>query len=180
MLEIREEQKRKLDTNPDMEIGAATSINLTMLKGGLQVNIVPPELHAIFDIRIAPDWDLEEFRRTLTQICAEAGPGVTWGPTYEGPLFEASPPTLLTSDNIWWKSFKAAADQLDLKLTTRIFPGRTDAIYLRQVGVAAFGFSPMNNTPVLLHDHDEYLNENVFLRGITIYARLLEHLSQAA
>ena len=25
-------------------------------------------------------------------------------------------------------------------------------------------FSPMPNTPTLLHDHDEYLNEEVFLR----------------
>ena len=34
----------------------------------------------------------------------------------------------------------------------------------------------MNNTPVLLHDHNEYLNENVYLRGIEIYETVLEQI----
>ncbi|VDK50814.1 unnamed protein product [Cylicostephanus goldi] len=35
----------------------------------------------------------------------------------------------------------------------------------------------MNNTPSLLHDHDEYLNENVFLRGVKIYETLIDNLA---
>ena len=46
-----------------------------------------------------------------------------------------------------------------------------------QVGVPALGFSPMNHTPVLLHDHDERLHEAVFLHGINIYTRLLPALA---
>uniref|UniRef100_A0A8C0HJT4 N-acyl-aliphatic-L-amino acid amidohydrolase n=1 Tax=Chelonoidis abingdonii TaxID=106734 RepID=A0A8C0HJT4_CHEAB len=46
-----------------------------------------------------------------------------------------------------------------------------------QAGHPALGFSPMNHTPVLLHDHNEYLNERVFLRGIEIYACLLTSLA---
>lgn len=46
-----------------------------------------------------------------------------------------------------------------------------------QAGHPAIGFSPMNRTPVLLHDHNEFLNEQVFLRGIDIYARLLSALA---
>lgn len=46
-----------------------------------------------------------------------------------------------------------------------------------QAGVPALGFSPMNRTPVLLHDHDERLHEAVFLRGVDIYARLLPALA---
>lgn len=46
-----------------------------------------------------------------------------------------------------------------------------------QAGYPALGFSPMNRTPVLLHDHNEFLNEDVFLRGIDIYARLLPALA---
>lgn len=48
-----------------------------------------------------------------------------------------------------------------------------------KVGVPAFGFSPMNNTPILLHDHDEYLNETVFLRGIEIYESIIRALGNA-
>ena len=44
---------------------------------------------------------------------------------------------------------------------------------LFQIGLPALGFSPMNNTPILLHDHDEFLNEKVFLRGIQIYKKII-------
>jgi aminoacylase len=59
----------------------------------------------------------------------------------------------------------------------QIFQGTTDLRFLRELGIPGFGFSPMNNTPVLLHDHDEFLNENTFLRGIEIYVALLEKLT---
>jgi hypothetical protein len=35
----------------------------------------------------------------------------------------------------------------------------------------------MINTPVLLHDHNEFLNEKVFLRGVEIYTKLIERLA---
>lgn len=36
-----------------------------------------------------------------------------------------------------------------------IFPASTDARYFRERGLPAIGFSPMSNTPILLHDHNE-------------------------
>ena len=46
-------------------------------------------------------------------------------------------------------------------------------IMIFQLGIPALGFSPMNETNVLLHDHDEYLNKKVFLRGIKIYMNII-------
>ena len=46
-----------------------------------------------------------------------------------------------------------------------------------QKGYKAIGFSPMNNTPVLLHDHNEFIDEKVFLRGIEIYEKLIASLA---
>lgn len=61
----------------------------------------------------------------------------------------------------------------NLKLDIRIFPGGTDSRYVRRVGIPAIGFSPMNHTPVLLHDHDEYLDAEIYLKGIDIYTKLI-------
>ena len=47
----------------------------------------------------------------------------------------------------------------------------------QQVGIPAIGFSPMNNTPILLHDHDEFLNETVFLRGIDIFVDIVANIA---
>ena len=32
-------------------------------------------------------------------------------------------------------------------------------------------------TPILLHEHDEYLSEDVFLRGLEIYAHIIPTLA---
>lgn len=37
----------------------------------------------------------------------------------------------------------------------------------------------MNNTPVLLHDNNEFLNKDVFLRGIEIYMKLIPAIANA-
>jgi len=41
------------------------------------------------------------------------------------------------------------------------------------VGIPALGFSPMNKTNIRLHDHDEYLNKDIFLKGVEIYAKII-------
>ncbi|KAL0307611.1 UNVERIFIED_CONTAM: Aminoacylase-1 [Sesamum calycinum] len=55
-----------------------------------------------------------------------------------------------------------------------IFPASTDACYFRELGLPAIGFSPMANTPILLHDHNEFLNKNEYLRGIDIYESIIK------
>ena len=35
----------------------------------------------------------------------------------------------------------------------------------------------MNNTKVLLHDHNEYLNEKVFMTGIDIFVDIIAEMA---
>ena len=35
----------------------------------------------------------------------------------------------------------------------------------------------MNKTPILLHDHNEMLNEKIFLDGIDVYYKLIPDLA---
>ncbi len=39
------------------------------------------------------------------------------------------------------------------------------------------GISPFNRTPILLHDHDEYLERGVYLAGIGLYKAILASLT---
>ncbi|ROT70231.1 hypothetical protein C7M84_011513 [Penaeus vannamei] len=79
--------------------------------------------------------------------------------------------------NPWWDAFSAACKKMGVVLEKEIFPASTDMKYIRKLGISALGFSPMNNTPILLHDHNEYLNEEVFLRGVDIYAEVIPALA---
>lgn len=64
--------------------------------------------------------------------------------------------TATDSSNPWWALLKEAVKKADGKLgKPEIFPASTDARYFRLQGLPAIGFSPMANTPILLHDHNE-------------------------
>ncbi|KAK4875016.1 hypothetical protein RN001_011438 [Aquatica leii] len=168
--DFRAQEKHKLDTNPNLTIGDVTTVNLTMLKGGVQSNVIPDELVMVIDCRIPVTVDIKAWEETVNQWCKDAGEGVWIEYEQKQPQV---PVTQLNDSNRYWVSFKKAFDDLGLKMNTEIFPAGTDCRYVRGVGIPALGFSPMCNTPVLLHDHNEYLNVNTFLRGIEIYTKLL-------
>lgn len=65
-MEMRENEAQKLIDNPNLQIGDVTAINMTIMKGGLQTNIVPAELSITFDIRCAIDVDHDAFEQ---QVC---------------------------------------------------------------------------------------------------------------
>ncbi|XP_013187319.1 aminoacylase-1 [Amyelois transitella] len=169
-MDLREEQKKILESDPKLTIGDVTTINLTQIYGGVQSNVVPEKLTAVFDIRLAVTVDHAEFENRVKTWCKDAGDGVSFEFEQKNPYVEC---TKTDASNPFWIAFKAAADEMKLKLDRRIFPGGTDSRYVRSVGIPAIGFSPMNHTPVLLHDHNEFLKVEVYLKGIDIYVKLI-------
>ncbi|KAH8382466.1 hypothetical protein KR009_003685 [Drosophila setifemur] len=195
MMGLRREQVQRLENNPEMVIGDVTTINLTKLSGGVQSNVVPPLLTVCFDCRLALDVEHQEFEdqvgaliiyRNLNLIinmilflklqrwCMEAGGGIEL--TYEQKQPRVLP-TAIDSSNPFWLAFKEATDELGLSIKPQIFTGGTDSRYIRQVGIPALGFSPMNRTPVLLHDHDEFLQADIYLRGVEIYQKIISNIA---
>uniref|UniRef100_A0A8C2TP59 N-acyl-aliphatic-L-amino acid amidohydrolase n=1 Tax=Coturnix japonica TaxID=93934 RepID=A0A8C2TP59_COTJA len=173
-LAFRESEKQRLKSNTNLTLGDVTSLNLTMLEGGVSFNVVPSEMSVGFDIRIPPTVDLKAFEEQVAAWCREAGDGVTY--EFLQKCMDQHITSTEDSDP-WWKAFSGVCRDMKLPLKLEIFPAATDSRYIRAAGYPALGFSPMNRTPVLLHDHNEFLNEDVFLRGIDIYAHLLPALA---
>lgn len=44
------------------------------------------------------------------------------------------------------------------------------------MNIPAIGFSPMPNTPPMLHENDEFVNADIYLKGIEIYEKVIETL----
>ena len=63
-----------------------------------------------------------------------------------------------------------------MELVPSIHPAATDIRYVRELGIPAFGFTPITNTPSLWHDHDEFVNGDRFWEGIKIYEQILPKL----
>lgn len=68
MTELRSKESKKLDENPDFTIGDVTTINLTMIHGGVQSNVVPPLMSITFDARIAIDRSQAEFEAMVFYV----------------------------------------------------------------------------------------------------------------
>ncbi|XP_076060232.1 aminoacylase-1-like isoform X2 [Oratosquilla oratoria] len=174
-MDFRDKEEKRLKDNPQLNIGDVTTCNLTMLKGGVQYNVVPSVLSVGFDIRIPPTCNLKEFEDMISQWCKEAGEGVEY--KFHEKAMVQNTTCVTDGKNIWWDTFRASCQKEDLSLEKKIFAAGTDACYLRELGIPALGFSPMNHTPILLHDHNEYLEEKTFLRGIQIYCTIIKDIA---
>lgn len=66
MYEFRKTQVEKMENDPTLEEGDITSVNLTMVNGGVLRNVIPSMFTAMFDVRLVPDFDLKAFEK---QVC---------------------------------------------------------------------------------------------------------------
>ncbi|CAH2238461.1 jg25534, partial [Pararge aegeria aegeria] len=157
-MDYRRESKAKLDSDPGLTIGDVTSVNLTMLHGGIQNNVIPEKLSASFDLRLALSVNFEEFENMKDHYVA---------------------PTSVDDTNPYWIAFKAAIEKLSVPLKVRTFPGGTDSRFIRLQGVSALGFFPYRRTVPGLHEHNESLRVSEFINGIAVYEDIIPALANA-
>lgn len=65
LYELREIEAKKYAESKNFE--NITSINLTIMKGGIQTNVIPPVLSATFDMRLAINLDHDEFEQQVNK-----------------------------------------------------------------------------------------------------------------
>lgn len=172
--EYRESQKSTLEFDSCLKLGDVTTCNINKINGGVQMNVVPSEFTVGVDIRIANKENLKDFEDRIKTWIKNAGEGISYEFTQK-----ADTPQLTSTEDTdpWWKAFSGACKKLNMKIEKEVFPAGTDSRYLREIGIPALGFSPMNKTPILLHDHNEFLNEDIFLKGIDIYCEIISSLA---
>lgn len=49
----------RLNTSECFTLGDVTTVNMTMVKGGVAYNVIPPEMDVSFDLRIPPTVNLQ-------------------------------------------------------------------------------------------------------------------------
>ena len=175
MLNFRSEQKKIYEDDDSLDLGDVTTVNLTYMSGGVQMNVVPNEFIVGFDIRVTPTTPVDKFEAMIKKWVEEAGSGIEI--QFEFKPIDDQTLTSVAKEDPWYQAFMRGANKHNLEIVPRVFPAGTDSRYLREVGIPAFGFSPMNNTPILLHDHNEFLNEKIFLKGIDIFCEIIAEMA---
>jgi len=110
--------------------------------------------------------------------CAEDGVSWRYAP-WTVPLFEHHITSTDRAENPWYGLLSDAAAASGFTLEPEIFPAATDSRFIRQLGIPAIGFSPMAGTPILLHDHNEYLGRRAFAQGCAAYVRVVRAMAAA-
>ncbi|XP_047986632.1 aminoacylase-1-like isoform X2 [Leguminivora glycinivorella] len=152
-------------------VGDLVTINLTQIEGGVQINVLPESLSLYFDVRIPPTIDHDDFDNMIRNWCREAGEDVTFEYVGNNASVEI---TNIDESNQFWTALLGAVREIGYDIHCRICPGTTDARFVRQQGIPVINFTPILNSPVLLHAHDERIHVEVFRRGIAIMEKVVE------
>ncbi|CAN8320754.1 unnamed protein product [Cochlearia groenlandica] len=163
------------------------SVNPVYLKAGTPsingyvMNMQPSEAEAGYDLRLPPMSDPDLMKKRIAEEWAPSIRNMTYTIKEKGMLRDrfGRPVMTPTNDsNPWWSIFKQAVEATGGKLADpEILASTTDSRYIRSLGIPVLGFSPMVNTPILLHDHNEFLKDTVFMKGIEVYESVISALS---
>ncbi|KAM0942906.1 putative N-acyl-aliphatic-L-amino acid amidohydrolase [Dioscorea sansibarensis] len=164
--------------------GEVVSVNFVFLKAGTPtptgfvMNLQPSEAEVGLDIRVPPNVDIEALERRIAEEWAPSSRNMTFMVKQKGSAVDKHGKPMLTvadSSNPWWTLLEEGVKKANGKLSKpEIFPASTDARFFRELGLPAFGFSPMANTPVLLHDHNEFLKQDEYLKGIEVFESIIK------
>jgi len=166
------------------KLGDVLTINLTALRAGVtsddgkefSLNVIPTTAVAGFDIRVPVTTPVKDIRAMLDEWCKDEGMSWKFDPK-TGHDDDRHAVSSISEDDKWWKAFSDVCKESKVDIQPEIFPAGTDSRFLRQAGIPAFGFSPMTRSPILLHEHNEYLERKVFLDGIDIYDKIIPKLA---
>ena len=171
-----------------LKLGDVMTLNLTMLRGGVSgdggetfaLNVIPTKFEAGFDIRVPVTVPIPKVKEMLDRWCIEEGLSWKFAPWSGSESIVSHPVSSIDKEeSLWWRTFSGAADALGMKISPEIFPAGTDSRFLRQLGLPAFGFSPMAGSEIMLHEHNEYIDTEVFLKGVPIYEKIILDLANA-
>ncbi|PVV03843.1 hypothetical protein BB560_001654 [Smittium megazygosporum] len=176
LLQFREAEENKLvqkygEAN-QTNLGESTTLNITMIDGGVQANVVPENFSAVVDIRVNPHVQIDEFNNYLKDLTKKHDVELQYIDTpRQGQM------TDISEKNKYWVTLQKVLQSKGLKTIDAIFPAATDSRYLRDAGIPAIGVSPLRNIPVLLHVHNEFIYESLFFEGIDMYTDLIYELA---
>jgi acetylornithine deacetylase/succinyl-diaminopimelate desuccinylase-like protein len=150
------------------------TISLTGLSGSNKTNVIPGVATAEIDVRLLPDQDTTEFRRTLERIAGDTAVHFTHLANTKAPL--ESP-----IDTDLFRAIERAAHEREPSafVTTPMETAATDRPTYRKVGITTYGFNPFKvpraETQRGMHGNDERLSVENVGYGVHFYYDILRY-----
>lgn len=156
--------------SPDMEAGLTNTINLTILNSGFKFNVIPGSAEALFDCRLLPEMDLDDWR---AQVEAQINDDrIVFSYALEEVSNEPDP---IISE--WGNELSVAIEHSvkeffeDAIVSQTTSTVGTDNRVLRTLGIPSYGFIPCLFSQAELngfHANDEFLTQDNFKLGVEL------------
>jgi len=117
------------------------TISLTMLSGSKQTNVIPNIATCNLDVRLLPGEDPQEFLKALTAVVADPTITIKNVNTFKPPNSSAVNSELFETIARVTKSHHPEA-----LVTTKMLSGYTESQLYRQLGIIAYGWTPIYTT----------------------------------
>ena len=117
------------------------TISLTMLSGSKQTNVIPNIATCNLDVRLLPGEDPQEFLKALTSVVADPTITIKNVNTFKPPNSSAVNSELFETIARVTKSHHPEA-----LVTTKMLSGYTESQLYRQLGIVAYGWTPIYTT----------------------------------
>jgi acetylornithine deacetylase/succinyl-diaminopimelate desuccinylase-like protein len=127
------------------------TISITMLSGSKQTNVIPNAATCNLDVRLLPGESPEEFLKALTAVIADPAIKIENVNRFKPPNSSATNTELFSLI-----ARKAKENHPGAIVTTKLLSGYTESQLYRQLGIVAYGWSPIYTTP----DEDEGVHGN--------------------
>ncbi len=143
------------------------TVQVTVLRGGERINVVPERATALVDIRLLPDTDTQAF---LAGIKEALGKG------FEVKVLVTSPP--VPPSPVTGRLYGAFQQVLtaDAPVVPTFVPGFTDSRYFRERGIPAYGVAPFavgGDDLKGIHGPDERIPLDELDRGVERLRRIV-------
>jgi acetylornithine deacetylase/succinyl-diaminopimelate desuccinylase-like protein len=117
------------------------TISLTMLSGSKQTNVIPNVATCNLDVRLLPGEDPQEFLKALTAVVADPTITIKNVNTFKPP--NSSPVNTELFETI---ARVTKAHHPEALVTTKMLSGYTESQLYRQLGIIAYGWTPIYTT----------------------------------
>ncbi len=162
-----------LSSNKNLNPTIRDTMSLTIVTGGQKDNVIPAEATAIFDVRLLPDTDAEEFLSYVRSVLGEL-------PVTVELTFPPLPPMPESPvDDPLYAAIESAvrAHEPQATVTPWLCVGATDSRFFAPRGVKSYGFLSVfidKQQVDSIHGHDENISVGELEKGMVVYAEVLE------
>jgi acetylornithine deacetylase/succinyl-diaminopimelate desuccinylase-like protein len=143
------------------------TVQVTVLRGGERINVVPERASAQIDVRLLPNTNSDAFLAEVKRLL---------GPDFKVKVLVASPPSPPSPASGRLYNAMAAALKADGPVVPTFISGFTDSRFFREKGIPAYGISPFKLSPEDsrgIHGPDERIPVAELDRGVIRMRQIL-------